>query len=86
MLITLLVMKLTFEGILKECNRIAFEQDMQERASHFKSELARLEINHYKGLIDAQTYEKRQSEILKNLDELSKQKFSGQEGNTSLEF
>lgn len=86
MLITFLIMKLTFEGILKECNRIALEQDLQENAARLKSELARLEINYYKGLVNAQTYEKKQSEILKELDELAKQKPGSQDGGTSIEF
>lgn len=79
-------MKLTFEGILKECNRLAFEQDLREHGARLKSKLARLEIDYSKGLIDTQAYEKRQSEILKELDSLSKQKFGNSEGGTSVDL
>lgn len=79
-------MKLTFEGILKECNRLVSEQEQRERSAHFKSQLARLDIDYNKGLVDTQTYNKRQSEILKELDGLSKQKIGDPEGNTSVEF
>lgn len=85
MLITFLVMKLAFDGILKECNRIAFERELTERGAHLKSRLARLEIDHYKGVIDSQAYEIGQTEILRELDEISKQKFSS-DGDTSVEI
>lgn len=79
-------MKLTFAGILKECNRLISEQEMRERSAHFKSQLARLDIDYGKGLIDTQTYDKRQLEILKELDGLSQQKIGDPEGDTSIEF
>lgn len=86
MLITFLVMKLTFEGILKECNRIASEQNSLARNSYLKSRLARLEIDYYKGLIDTAAYQKGQSEILAELDSISKQKSDNVGGDTSFEF
>lgn len=78
-------MKLTFEGILKECNRLAFEGEINEHKAWFKSQLARLDIDYNKGRIDAATYNKRQSEILKELDNLSRQKLpSTEDGGTGL--
>jgi hypothetical protein len=79
-------MKLTFAGILKECNRLVYEQELRERSAYFKSQLARLDIDYNKGLIDTQTYNKRQLEILKDLDGLSNQKIGDPEGDTSIEF
>ncbi|MFI5405490.1 MAG: hypothetical protein ACHQ1D_03135 [Nitrososphaerales archaeon] len=79
-------MKLTFEGVLKECNRLAFERELQERSAWFKSRLAKLDLDYNKGLIDIATYNKRQSEILKDLDSISKQKSVDIQGGTSLEF
>lgn len=86
MLITFLIMKLTFDGILKECNRIASERETQAHNAYLKSRLARLEIDYHKGLIDIATYQKRQSEILLELDVISKQRIDGAGGDTSLEF
>lgn len=85
MLITFLIMKLTFDGILKECNRIAFERELGERGAHLKSKLARLEIDYYNEVVDSQAYERGQTEILRELDEISKQKFNSG-GDTSVEF
>jgi hypothetical protein len=79
-------MKLTFDGILKECNRIAAEAELNEHKAWFKSQLARLDIDYNKGLIDTETYNKRQSKILKELDMMSRQKPVGTEGGTSVEF
>jgi hypothetical protein len=86
MIITFLVMKLTLEGILKECNRIASEQNALARNSYLKSRLARLEIDYYKGLIDVIAYQKGQSEILAELDSISRQKSDNIGGDASLEF
>lgn len=81
-----MILKLTFEGILKECNRLGFERELQERSAWFKSRLAKLDLDYNKGLIDTATYNKRQSEILKELDSLSKQKPVDTQGGASFEF
>lgn len=86
MLITLLIMKLTFDGILKECNRLAFEQEMSAYNAHLKSRLARLEIDYHKGTIDIATYQKKQSEVLQELDNISKKKIDNASGDTSVEI
>lgn len=79
-------MKLTFEGILKECNRITFEQGTREYGTHLKSKLAKLEIEYYKGLVDAKTYEQKQLEILKEINNISKQRFADAGGDATIEF
>ena len=67
MLITFLIMKLTFESILNECNRMAVEADRAERARWIKSRLIRLRTDYEKGVIDDKTYTIREEEILKDL-------------------
>lgn len=67
MLITFLIMKLTFESILNECNRLAVEADKTERAKWIKSKLIRLHIDYEKGIIDDKTYASREEEILRDL-------------------
>lgn len=86
MLITLLVLKLTFEGILKECNRIAAEQDTISRNSHLKSRLARLEIDYHSGRISIDAYHRGQAEILQEIESISKQKSDNSGVNSSFEF
>lgn len=84
-LITFLVLKLAFAGILKECNRLALEQQLREHNLYLKDKLAQLEINYQKGVIDMETYTKRQSEILQELDSVSAQK-NTVNGDDSLEL
>ncbi len=85
LLITFLVLKLSFAGILKECNRLILEQQLRERNMQLKASLARLEIDYHKGVIDMETYAKRQSEILQELESMPVQKDAA-DGGTSLDL
>ena len=67
MLFTFLILKLTFESILNECNRLASEQYSKEEMNQIKSRLLKLQLEYEQGLIDPQTYEKIQGEILQDL-------------------
>jgi len=63
-----LILKLTFESILNECNRLALEQESREHGIRLKSRLLQLRINYEKGIIDKETYIKNESEVLKELN------------------
>ena len=52
---------------------------------HLKANLARLEMDYHKGVIDTDTYVKKQSEILQELDNMSTQKNTSQ-GDTSIDL
>ena len=80
-----MVLKLAFAGILKECNRLALEQQLREHNLYLKDKLAQLEINYQKGVIDMDTYTKRQSEILQEIDSAYAQK-NTVSGDESLEL
>ena len=67
MLFTFLILKLTFESILNECNRLAAEQYSKEEMNIIKSRLLKLQLEYEQGLIDPIIYEKRQGEILQDL-------------------
>lgn len=67
MLITFLIMKLTFSSILNECNRLALEAGNAERSRWIKTRLIRLRTDYEKGIIDDKTYAQREEEILKDL-------------------
>ncbi len=67
MIITFLIMKLTFSAILNECNKLALEADKTERARWIKTRLIRLRTEYEKGIIDDKTYVEREQEILNDL-------------------
>jgi len=65
-----LILKLTFESILNECNRLAQEQQTQEQERWFKSNLVKLRTDYEKGIINEVTYHKKELEILGELKKL----------------
>jgi hypothetical protein len=65
--VTYLIVKLTLQAIVDECNRIAAEAETQEKASYIKSRIAQLELELATGAIDQETYTQRASEILNEL-------------------
>ena len=67
MIITFLILKLTFESILNECNRLALEQQSREQLRELKSRLIQMQLDYEKGLIDKETYSQEESRILKEL-------------------
>lgn len=60
-------MKLTMKAILDECNRLAQEEELQERSRWLKSLLIQLEHNYETGVIDFETYNSKQNEIIRAL-------------------
>ena len=70
-------MKLTFQAILEECNRIAIEADKSDRARCLKSKVVQLDMDFSTGAIDEEEYGKRQAEILEELRNLSKVETQG---------
>ena len=71
MLITFFILKLTFESILNECNRLALEQQSKEEIRYMKSRLLKIRLEYEKGLIDEITYNTKQNEILHDLKMIS---------------
>jgi len=67
MLITFLILKLTLESILNECNRLAAEQQSKDQVRWLKSRLLKLRLEFEKGVINEETYNKMQTDVLKNL-------------------
>jgi len=72
LLITYLILKLTFGSILNECNRLAAEQQSKEQIKWLKSKLLKLRLDYAKGMINEDTFNKTQTEILKDLDVTSR--------------
>lgn len=71
MLITFLILKLTFESILNECNKMASEQQSKEMSRHLKSRLLKIRLEYERGLIDEETYNAKQNEVLHDLKAIS---------------
>ena len=67
MIITALILKLTLGSILNECNRIAAEQQSKDQIRWLKSRLLNLRLEYEKGVIDEETFNKMQVDILKDL-------------------
>jgi len=67
MIITSLILKLTFQSILNECNRLAAEQQTKEQIKWLKSRLLKLRLEYEKGTISEEDYNNMQAEILKGL-------------------
>lgn len=71
MIITAFILKLTLESILNECNRIAAEQQSKDQIRWLKSRLLNLRLEYEKGIIDGETFNKLQVDILKELQDRS---------------
>jgi hypothetical protein len=68
---TFLILKLTFESILNECNKLAAEQYSKEEMNKIKSRLLKLQLDYAQGLMDPITYDKLQGNILQDLRNMS---------------
>ena len=68
-IITALILKLTLQSILNECNRVAAEQQSKDQIRWLKSRLLNLRLEYEKGIIDEETFNKTQVDILKDLGE-----------------
>jgi hypothetical protein len=65
-------LKLTFQALLEECNRIAVDAEKNERARFLKSKVVQLDLDFSTGAIDEEEYGRKQAEILEELRNLSK--------------
>ncbi len=71
MILTYLLLKLTFEGILAESNRLALEEEKRERAGLLKSRLLQLRMDYEARKIGEEEYNQGVGEILKGLEQLT---------------
>ena len=72
-LIELFILKLALEGISQDINEEARTQELHQKERHFKSQLSQLEIDYTTGVIDKETYDKRESDIMSELGKMSNQ-------------
>lgn len=79
MLIEYLILKLTLEAIVGECNRLLLDQESHAYRNWVSSRLIKLKTEYEKGAIDYDTYVRQELEILSELDRLPAQ---GRDGNT----
>jgi len=66
-LIEFLVLKLALDGIVQQSKEELQESRLHERRRYLKSQLSQLIVDYETGIIDKDTFEKRESEILSNL-------------------
>lgn len=67
MIITYLILKLTLQSVVNECNRLAGEQQSKEQIMWLKSRLLKLRLEYERGAINEETYNNMQAEILNDL-------------------
>jgi hypothetical protein len=72
LLIELLTLKLTFDAIIQHCNNLAYQQELKEKTEILKLELLDCLTKYQAGELGAEQYEKRESEIITQLNELTK--------------
>ncbi|MDE1862767.1 MAG: hypothetical protein KGI33_07635 [Thaumarchaeota archaeon] len=70
MIITYLILKLTFQSILNECNRLAAERQEREDVMQLKSRLLRIRLEYERGGISEDEYNRLQEEILRSLNKV----------------
>lgn len=68
MIIEYLIMKLTFEAIVSECNRLAMQEETREHRNWINSRLLELKTEYEKGVIGYDVYVERVQEISDELD------------------
>jgi hypothetical protein len=68
---TYFILKLTFQAILEESNRMAMEAETSEKARWLKSKVVQLDIDFTTGVIDEEEYGRLQGEIMEELRKLS---------------
>jgi hypothetical protein len=61
-------LKMTMKAVLDECNRLAQEEEILERGRWLRSTLLQLEEEYESGLMDFETYNSKQNEILHALE------------------
>lgn len=67
LIFTYLILKLTMQSVLNECNRLAGEQQSKEQVMRLKARLLKLRIDFERGKISAEDFNIMQAEILKTL-------------------
>jgi hypothetical protein len=72
-LIELFVLKLALDGILQNAKEIEQKNNLRQMERDLKSQLSQLVIDYHKGIIDQNTYNKKEYEILSNLSKIPKQ-------------
>ena len=72
MLIELLTLKLTFDAIIQHCNNLAYQEELKEKTQLLKSQLLECLTKYQSGELTPADYENRESEIVSELNELTK--------------
>lgn len=72
-LIELLVLKLALDGILQDAKQTVYKQNLHKKERDLKSQLSELMIDYERGVIDYDTYNKKEKEVLSKLGEITKQ-------------
>jgi len=76
-LITFFILKLTFDSLLNECNRLVDQGFSEEQIRILKSRLVKLNLDYENGIIDEESYRKNELEMMRDLNNALEQKKGG---------
>jgi len=65
-------LKLTLDAVVKECNRMVFEEQNKALIKDLKSKLFQIQVDFESGKISQDVYSKRESEIISQLHDVEK--------------
>ena len=71
MIATYFILKLTFQAILQETNRLAAEAEKTERGRYLKARIVQLDVDFESGLLSPEEYGQKQAEIIEEIRRLS---------------
>jgi Flp pilus assembly protein TadG len=77
MIATYFILKITFQAILEEANRMAVEGENTERGRALKARIVQLDVDYDSGKMTEEEYGRRQMDILEELRRLSTQNVGG---------
>src|SRR5947209_20442365 len=76
-LITFFILKLTFDSLLNECNRLVDEGFSEEQIRILKSRLGKLNLHYENGIIDEERYGKNELKMMRDLNNVLEEKKGG---------
>jgi hypothetical protein len=76
MILELIILKLTLDAIMQQCNSLSHEQELREQARVLKTKLLKLMSDYEAGAIDQKTYSEQEAEIMASLSKLTQQAYN----------
>ena len=82
MIATYFILKITFQAILDESNRLALMAESAEQGRALKARIVQLDLDYDSGKVSDEEYGRRQAEIIRELERLSRPGSGAGEGHS----